>query len=216
MINWNKYLGQYPCYEVDSDFRSFNDVAGCLALIPKQIDTPALKEVRSFLEKYNRVPRYHGSNFEHNEAHISLKELLKGKDKTYGHSTTGDLLDDVKHRMVWGLQDSALNLLQACNQNIKWKKIQLNEYSYRDEWDDIINGVGEPLCQVSKEMLMEARDISDRLKAEKWDLPSMTYSIKDHVAQNWIKQNAWDLSLDELKSLDMDKELGLKDGETTT
>jgi hypothetical protein len=215
-MDWNKYIGQYPCYAVDGDFRSFNDVAACIGLIPKQIDTPVMKEIRLFLEDYDRKPTYHGSDFENNEEHIRLKDLLKGQQRKYGHYDTGELLERVKSRMSNYLESSAINLVVGCNQDIVWKQVALENGLVRHEWDDIKDSSGKPLCKVSKELVMRARDLSDAIGAEKWDIPAMTYSLKEHIFQNWIKENAWDFTADEIKSLDIDKELGLKDGKDIT
>ena len=219
-MEWNKYLGQYPCYEADSDFRTLDDVAGCLALIPQQLDTPVLKEIRVFLEKYNRKPKYHGSNFEQNDEHIKLKDLLMGKIHAPGKSyeyfnDSEEVLKSIKNRIRWGLKDAPINLVLGCNQKIQWTKIPINETMYREDYGDIIDGVGTPLCHVEKEMLLTADALSDALNKEQWDVHAMTYSLKAQVHQNWIKENAWDFTKDELTSLDIDKELGLKDDKTT-
>ena len=165
MVDWNKYIGQYPCYEIDSDFRTFNDVAGCLALIPQQLDTPVLKEVRSFLEKYDRKPKYHGSKFEHNEDNIRLKDLILGKTRTFGHSEPKDQLYSVKSRIHWGLLDSPINLIMGCNQDIKWKKMPLTEYSYKWEMESIISD-DNTLCSVNEEMFFKARELGEALSRE--------------------------------------------------
>ena len=58
---------------------------------------------------------------------------------------------------------------------------------------------------------LSASGWSRALDGEDWDFKLMVSKIREHAHKTWITQNAWDLTKDEITSMDIDERLGFKE-----
>ena len=209
MIDWKKELGKNSCYKNFYGYSDISDIPNCLSIIPEEIDTPILKEIREKIEECGGRPSYPGMEIDRIGDAIKMKKLVIGKKTDYGSANPEDILRYVKSRIRWMVNDFPWHLIQQCNQRIEIEPIPGGtEYQTR-ETGNIVNNEGKQLCQVSNDILW-FRDIGRELEKEEWDYKAMSGKIKDLAHKNWVEQNAWDLTQDELKDVDIDERLGFK------
>jgi len=208
-IDWDAKLGVYACYKTLYGYASIDDVANCLSIIPRELDTPVLKEIRNIVEEYGGTPEYPGEELDKIGDPIKLKNLVIGKDKSWGtHEllyTPEEQLLNVKSRIRWGMNDFPYHLISECNQ-----KLEREGHPVSTETGRIVNRDGSQPCHVVPEVMFKMRELGRELEKEDWDEKEMASQIKGLSHQKWIEQNAWDLTDIELKDIDINDKLGFK------
>lgn len=206
MIDWKKELGKNSCYKNLYKGTTLDDVANCLSIIPEEIDTPVLIEIRKIVSDYGGHTTYPGNELVEVAEPIKLKHLVVGRPlpwRTDKLDPPEDVLSDVKGRIRWAMNDAPYDILRTCNQRFEWKD---NKQTNR-----IVNADGMQPCSVLDDAIIKMRELGDMLSEENWDFKKMVSNIRELSHKTWISQNAWDLTKDELSKIDIDEKLGFKE-----
>lgn len=205
-VDWNVELDKnHSCYKTMYGQASIDNVANCLSIMPQELDTPVLQEIRDVVAEYGGRPAYFGEEFERIGDPIKLKHLIAGKETNYGFNKPDYELGSVKSRIRWGMNDFPYILIGDCNQ-----KMERKGYPQLTETGRIINREGSQMCHVVPEIMLKMRELGRKLEDEDWDMDEISSKIKEISQKNWIEQNAWDLSPEELNQINIDKRMGIK------
>ncbi len=218
MTDWKSNLWQFACYKnIKNDL---DDVASCLSILPEELDTPGLSYVREQISKYGAKPLYQPYRLEKVGDPIHLKDIVNGR-KPIDISRNGDILEDnllketpenvlyeIKNRIMYGLLEATTYSVYNCNQRIE------REYD-EDKMQHvatgkIIDGNGHQICKVDAKAIMDIRKGYEKLKNERWNKSEMVRDIRKQAKKTWIKENAWDLTREELRTIDIEKRLGFE------
>lgn len=208
--NWDKLLFESRCYDIDSDFRNLRHAAGCLAVIPKDIKTPALNKLRRFFEKTKIYPSYLLPSDIVGNTYSFRDLVVGGRDSLDRPREPEEMLEKVKWELYNNLHDAIYNTAIGCNQKVVFGKKQINNAMYTTFPADIKdkeNGVA--VCRSNYGLLKTAQDIAEELSKERWNTKEMVRNIEGVVNKKWIRENAWDLDEKELKQIDLPKRMGL-------
>jgi len=212
-IDWDKLLTESYCFDLDSDFRNLRHAAGCVAIIPKQLDTPALRKIRNFFDK-NGIYPIQLLHSEYAMNHMTpAKEFIPQKGEFPKEQE--DKLHRVKMAIVWNLNDAIYNAARECMQKVRTKKVPYGDSDscHTTEPAEIVNWPDTtPICNCNFPLLREAQLISDELNAENWDTRRMVGSMRKIYSRNWVRNTAWDLDKDELNVTPIEQRAGMLRG----
>ena len=213
--DWNKLLFESKCYDIDSDFRSLRHAAGCLAVIPREIRTPALTKLRQFFEKTQIYPRYllHTDLIQNSYSFRNL--VVGGRDSLEKPLEPDEILHRIKWALYYHLNDAVYNIAVDCNQRvIMGKKYDKGTTSAWTNYpSDVKNRPDSTeICKSNFPLLKKAYELAGELQDERWNTKEMVKKMEGFVNRKWIKEHAWDLNQNELKQVDLPKRMGLLEG----
>ena len=170
MINWDEIITTSYCIDLNSEMRNLRQAAGCVAIIPKELDTPVLRKIRTFLSR-NGIPPEQLLHDEYILKHLTPARSLIPTTQTENQEKA-KRLQKVKTILYRSLHDSIYTTTEHCNQKLSMKKnyFDSSHTSYRYEPDTITNMPDrQPICTANLPLLKQAQALSDELNRENWD-----------------------------------------------
>ena len=185
-INWDKSLFNATCFILPADTRTLHNASSCLAIIPKELDTPKLKEIRDFFDKSNIRPVNPIGLYSLKPEYKTYRVLLRN---------TKDTIDRAIDEIYFSMSEATYNVAEQCNQRVVTEKKQSTPYSYTLEPKGV-EDMGAEICDTNISLLKRARDVSEDLLEERDKID--TQKVRDIMIDKWRNTYAWDLDKNEL------------------
>ncbi|GAH37478.1 unnamed protein product [marine sediment metagenome] len=167
------------------------DVAACVALIPKNIRSPAMKDIAEFCRDHGVDPDTLEQSMFHSrqpcvytwsdEGGITRDELVHDPEK---------YLSNIKSDTVWNLGDMSHDLA-----HLGGKYIKLAE---EEETIERLPGKEKSLATVDDSKIERMRSLAVNLREENWDIEGMSKDIVQLSYDEWKHKKAWDLTAEEM------------------
>lgn len=168
------------------------DVAACIALIPKKIRTPAMKDIAEFCTEHGVDP----DTLEERIFHSRQPCVYTWSER--GGVTRDELVHDpkkhlnlIKSSTVWNLGDMSHDLAHLGGKYIKSAE--------EGETIERLPGREKSLAEVDDSKIKRMRTLAVSLNDERWDIETMSEDIVQLSYEEWKHRKAWDMSSDEMK-----------------
>jgi len=181
------------------------DVAACVALIPKKIRTPAMNDIAGFCREHGVDPDTLEEHMFHSrqpcvytwseEGGITKDELVHDPEKHLNH---------IKSDTVWNLGDMSHDLAHLGGKYIKMAE--------EGESIERLPSREQSLATVDNSKIERMRSLAVNLREERWDIEGMSKDIAQLSYDEWKHKKAWDLTAEEMrKEKHPFKDLGVKE-----